>query len=258
MSDYLVRALIESEDHDVEEARRRSTVCPLDPDDPEAENDDLMYDEVEDQVLSDEDEELKRLGLDRKRRREEVEEEEVDEKCKDKDKKKDKKDKDKKKSRKTARKEAARSLKPVQIMVLEQTDEENTFYSRHRAKAIRSESHILTAVKSAVKEAMGALENDFDTIEISFTRPALVEKKEEMPEASKPKTPVGETEGAWPPSKKLDEAVGKEVLVNLVGGGRAVGKLSRKGDNMYEVTNPSGVPTKFGMNDVTRILLKKA
>ncbi len=142
-------------------------------------------------------------------------------------------------------KEDAKSLSPVNIQILEQGDNENEYYEIVKSNSVRSEAHIISAVRKALREAMKKLGKDFDSIEVAFRREAIEEKKEET---------VTEATGKWPP-KDVDKYVGSEVIVDLVGKGTVRGKFERDGDG-FAVTIPAGIKKKFRQNDITRFLVK--
>lgn len=71
----------------------------------------------------------------------------------------------------------SRVFRPITLAVLEQGDGEDEYVAIGEGSSIRSEAHIVRAVKGAVHKAMESMDKPFDRVEIVFRRDAVAESE---------------------------------------------------------------------------------
>lgn len=73
--------------------------------------------------------------------------------------------------------ESRRLFTPISINVLDEADGEDEYVTIGEANSIRSENHLYSALRGAVKSAMEGLDRPFDSVDIVFRRNPVAESK---------------------------------------------------------------------------------
>jgi hypothetical protein len=71
--------------------------------------------------------------------------------------------------------ESVKVFRPISITMLEQGDGEDEYIAIGESRSIRSESHLVSALKTAAHKAMESMDRPFDRVEIVFRRDPIAE-----------------------------------------------------------------------------------